>query len=322
MKFSRRDFVKFLPTLLALGFMPKIALGRTSLLANPIPAHSGYNFKYIYENKKLREQFHLFLQNVYSLYPDPEAHNLIIDLTSSLETDEIIYKELQKRFPEIKPFLSVFRSSLPALAKQKKEMREQTATLISEMKSADGYMEIGTTGRYFEGIKDSVNLSGKTYLLHTDGPTYNPGDIVERGQFIKVGKFINMGDYDSVSSEAIKPETIDLITNYIGFHHAPPEKRDAFISSVAATLRPGGRLVLRDHDAADEEMKFMAALAHDVFNAGLDISWDKNLAEVRNFTSLDEISEKISQYGLKPEASRLLQSGDPTQNTLMVFVKT
>ena len=54
MEFSRRDFVKFLPTLIALGFMPKALLAAAAPGATP--GHSGYNFKYIYGNEKLRER--------------------------------------------------------------------------------------------------------------------------------------------------------------------------------------------------------------------------------------------------------------------------
>ena len=322
MEFSRRDFVRFLPTAIALGFMPRVLLAAEVGALASIPGHSGANFKYIYENEGLKNRFHLFLQNVYSLYPDPAAHNLIIELTSSLQSDDKIYQELQRRFPDIKPFLAIFSSSLPALIKQKREMREQTRHLIGEMKTIDGYIEIGTTGRYVEGTKETVQIDGPIYLLNIDGPTYTPGDVVERGQFSRIGTYIKMGNYDPVSAESIKPESVDLVSNYIGFHHAPPEKRDAFIKSVTMTLRPGGRLVLRDHDASNQDMKFMAALAHDVFNAGLDVSWDKNLAEIRNFTSIDEIADKVSQYGLTAHSDRLLQDGDPTKNTLMVFSKS
>lgn len=319
---SRRDCIQFVPTLLALSFMPKVLFANELLTHEPTPGHSGHNFKYIYENEILRDQYHLFLQNVYSLYPDPKTHALVRELTSSLQSDEKIYRELQSRLPDIKPFLSLLTSSLPALIKQKREMHKQTSTLINTMKAVDGYIEVGTTGRYVGGIKDSVDVSGPTYLLNIDGPSYNPGDIVERGQLFKVGQFIDIANYNPISSDAIKPHSIDLISNYIGFHHAPPHKRDAFISSLATTLRPGGRLVLRDHDASNDDMKFMAALAHDVFNAGLDVSWEKNLAEIRNFTSIDEISGKVSEYGLAPQSNRLLQDGDPTKNTLMVFVKS
>jgi len=319
MEFTRRDFVKFIPSVLALSFVPKIIWAADLKI---FPGHSGHNFKYIYENEKLREQYHLFLQNVYSLYPDPETHNLILELTSSLQSDEAIYKELQKRLPDIKPFLSIITASLPALIKQKHEMHSQTDKLISNMKTANGYMEIGTTGRYVGGIKSAIDLDGPIYLLNTTGPTYNPGDVVERGHIFKVGTYIDMGDYTPISADVIKPQSLDLVSNYIGFHHAPPDHRDEFIKSVVDTLRPGGKLVLRDHDASNDDMKFMAALAHDVFNAGLDVSWEKNLAEIRNFTSISEIADKVSSYGVTADSSRLLQAGDPTKNTLMVFTKT
>ena len=322
MEFNRRDFVKFLPTLLALGFMPKVLLAAESHLPKATPGHSGYNFKYIYKNSGLRNEYHLFLQNVYSLYPDPEMHNLILELTTSLESDETIYKALQKKLPEIKPFLAIFRASLPALEKQKKEIQEQTDKLIADMNKVDGYVEIGSTGRYFEGVKECVSLSGKKYMLNTDGPRYTPGDIVDRGHIIKIGKFVNLHDYDPVAPADIPTGSVDLVANYIGFHHAEPDKRDAFIKSVIGTLRPGGRLILRDHDADTQDMKFMAALAHDVFNAGLDITWEKNLEEVRNFASISQISETIEKFGMTAGHKKLLQAGDPTMNTLMVFTKS
>src|SRR6185295_75362 len=129
----------------------------------------------------------------------------IIELVSSREGDEEIYRALQKRFPDIKPFLSLFRASLPALEKQKKEMQTQTAALIADMKKVDGYVEIGTTGRYYEGVRRCVKVKGKTYILNTSGPSYNPGDMAERGHLLKIGKFISMGDYDAVAASDIAP---------------------------------------------------------------------------------------------------------------------
>ena len=316
MDFSRRDFAKFAPVLVGLAFAPNLVFA-----AGSPPGHSGFNFRHIYLNKTLRERYHQFLQNVYTLYPDPSAHNMVLELTTSLQSDKAIYQELQKRLPDIKPLFSIVTASLPALIKQKHEMRDQTARLLTGVKSADGYMEIGTTGRYVDGIRGIVNLQGPVHLLNTSGPSYNPGDIVERGQIPKIGDFIDMGNYRPVPDDIVRPGSLGLVSNYIGFHHAPPEHRDAFIKSVVATLRPGGKLVLRDHDAGSTDMKFMAALAHDVFNAGLKISWDKNLAEIRNFTSMDEIAQKVSSYGVVADHKRLLQDGDPTANTLMVFSK-
>jgi hypothetical protein len=111
------------------------------------------------------------------------------------------------------------------------------------------------------------------------------------------------------------------VSNYIGFHHAAPEKRDHFIQSITNSLKPGGKLLLRDHDAVSEDLRYIIALAHDVFNAGIDVSWEKNMAEIRNFVSVAEIEDRLSRLGFHREGPLLLQDGDPTHNTLMVFAK-
>ena len=109
---------------------------------------------------------------------------------------------------------------------------------------------------------------------------------------------------------------------YIGFHHAPPKARDGFIRSCHAVLKRGGTLVVRDHDANDPSMVHMVALAHDVFNCGLELPWSTNAAEIRNFTSLRTLQSVLETVGFTPHGSRLLQDGDPTLNTLMRFDKT
>jgi SAM-dependent methyltransferase len=317
---TRRDFIKIAPALLCLAFVPRALAAIGQFI---VPGHDPNvsNFKAIYANPVLRDRFLLFLQNVYSLYPDKEFHRMIYEVTSAHATDEEIYKELQKRVPEIKPFLSLFTKSLPALSKQKDEMAAQTRELIQDMKQANGYVEIGSTGRYVRGITKAIDVKGKTYLLNTQNPGFSPEDIAERGRIRKLGEFVDMADYRPVNPLQIAPGSVDLVSNYIGFHHAPPERRDPFMNSVADLIRPGGRLILRDHDVDNNDMKFIVALAHDVFNMGLDVSWDANAAEVRNFVTLSEIEERLAKYGLKKEKSTLLQAGDPTRNTLAVFVK-
>jgi 2-polyprenyl-3-methyl-5-hydroxy-6-metoxy-1,4-benzoquinol methylase len=108
---------------------------------------------------------------------------------------------------------------------------------------------------------------------------------------------------------------------YIGFHHAPLARRAEFARSCSAVLKRGGSLIVRDHDVTDPAMTHFVALAHDVFNCGLELPWQANAAEVRNFLSLAQLTDLLSGAGLAPRGKRLLQQGDPTHNTLMRFDK-
>lgn len=287
--------------------------------ANPSAPRS--NFHIVYDDARARDRFFLFLQNVYHLYPESQFHQLIIDATKESYTDQEIYLKIQERLPSIKPFLSEATYGLSALKKQKAEMAQQTAKLLGTSRKLSGYVEIGTTGRYVNGIRELVPIDGPIYIVNDIEPSFSPNDIAERGQLTKLGEFVQMADYEPFDGRPIQPESVDLVTNFIGFHHAPPDKRSRFIQAVWAVLKPGGYLVVRDHDVSSPEMDAFVGLAHDVFNAGLRITWADNAAQIRNFTSVPQLEELLGAVGFEKSKAYALQTHDPTQNTLMIFVK-
>ena len=79
---------------------------------------------------------------------------------------------------------------------------------------------------------------------------------------------------------------------------------------------------MRDHDVRTPEMDTFVSLAHTVFNAGLVLSWEINQDDHRSFLSADEWSLYLVERGFKDSGHRLLQANDPTDNTLMAFLKT
>jgi SAM-dependent methyltransferase len=184
-------------------------------------------------------------------------------------------------------------------------------------------MEIGTTGRYLGRLKSAVAITGDVVVLNSVEPGYSPVDMLERGQPTKLGRFVSLKDYQPITAQEVADGSLDLVSNYIGIHHSPPSARDAFVKSICRTLRPGGRMILRDHDVNSAEMNHMVALAHDVFNAGIGTGWSVNQQEIRNFTSMNDVVRYLDRFGLKlnPQKKPLFQAGDPTQNALMEFVK-
>jgi hypothetical protein len=86
-------------------------------------------------------------------------------------------------------------------------------------------------------------------------------------------------------------------------------------------LRPGGILIVRDHNVHNEKMLRLVALAHDVFNMGTQETWKYNEAERRNFYSLDKLDSMLTSTGFKAHGRRLLQDGDPTLNTLLMYTR-
>lgn len=279
------------------------------------------NFRYIYSDPGLKRAFLDFLTNVFHLYPEHELHETIARLAMSRESDRQVYEALQAELGDLSPFLGAFRYAVPALNKQKKIMADQTLRLLDPDATYDGHLEIGSTGRYIGILEDRLDITGDVFLLHTREAGYGPEDILDRGQLGKIGTHIDMGNYSTRFADVIPHDSLDMVTAFIGFHHCPLEKRRAFISAVRDVLRPGGLLILRDHDCHNEDAWRVAALAHDTFNAGTEETWTFNAAELRNFYSIRFIIDLVEDSGFRNNNMLLYQPGDPTRNALTAFIK-
>lgn len=283
-------------------------------------AHS--EFLTVYNTTRSRDDFYLFLQNIYHLYPEHLFHALIIKYCQQNDHDEAIYQALLKAIPDIKTLGSELTYALPALFKQKREMQRQTTALLPSGQTIDGYLEIGSTGRYVKSLKKALGITGSIYLTNDTYPDNSPPEIMERGGLGQVGIFFDLDDYQAISGQTIAGESIDLVTCYIGLHHCPRAKLADYIQSIYRVLRPGGYFVLRDHDAGTQQMKTFCSLVHTVFNAGLGVSWKENQAELRLFESIDFWIQQVTEQGFTVLEPRLLQAHDPSLNTLVGFKKS
>ena len=291
-------------------------------LKSPAPRRAAESeFHVVYSDTELQDGFYRFLQNVYRLFPEDRFHTLIKQACAKHATDEAIYRHLQESLATIKPLLSEVFYALPSLAKQKREMARQTREILGNGRAPQGYLEIGTPGRYVAALRGALNLAGPVYLVNDMAPTNSPVDIAERGSLRAAGRFVPMSDYAAFAPEAIPAGSVDLVSCFIGLHHAPPERLSGFVSSIARVLRPGGRFVLRDHDVRTPAMNALVSLAHTVFNAGLGLPWEVNQQERRLFASVADWVRVVEAQGLSDSGRRLLQAHDPTDNTLLVFEK-
>ncbi|WP_434145673.1 GNAT family N-acetyltransferase [Photobacterium leiognathi] len=278
-------------------------------------------FRQVYNTISGRDNFYLFLQNIYHLYPEHQFHQLILDTCQQFNNDEAIYEELQYALVDIKPALGDIRYALPALAKQKREMIKQTQAILPTKHHLEGYLEIGTTGRYVNGLKKALKLSGKVFISNDMTPDHSLAEIAERGSIKPVGEFFALDDYEPIPDNIIADNSLNLITCYIGLHHCPPDKLDAYIASICRVLKSDGYFVLRDHDAGTTQQRTFCSLVHTVFNAGINVSWLDNQAELRNFQGIDYWIAALEKHGLCDSKQYLLQDHNPSLNTLMCFKK-
>ncbi len=311
---KRRRFLKtFLVAYGSLQMLPQ------NLFAGLAAARD--NFNQIYSNAAQKQEFLKFLKNVFNLFPENDFHKLISDTAAQRKDDQAIYLTVQSKLEDITPMLSSVRYAVPALMKQKDEMARQAVELLGEGGTYNGYLEIGSSGRYLDYLEEKINIEGERYYADGKEPGYAITEMVDRGQIQIGATYIPLANYNTQYADIIPATSLDLVTVYIGFHHCPLELRIPFITSIRDTMRLGGKLILRDHDCNTEEQKALVALAHDVFNMGTNESWEYNKGEIRNFYSLNFICHFVEQIGFKFDKRTLLQEGDPTKNALMMFTK-
>jgi FAD/FMN-containing dehydrogenase/uncharacterized membrane protein YhaH (DUF805 family)/SAM-dependent methyltransferase len=293
-----------------------------TLETEPVLAQGGAIAR-VFGDTVWRDRFYEFLRTVYRIYPEDAFHQLIRECIEAYEDgpdDERVYRELVKRLPTIRSAMDPIRYALPALAVQKQEMARQTLELLGDRRTIDGYLEIGSTGRYASALSRAVTFSGPKFFVSDVAPTQSPPDMIERGSIRALGPFFSLGNYEPLPAE-IPDESLDLVTCYIGLHHAPREMLEAFVASIRRVLRPGGVFVLRDHDVCDAAMDDFVAVVHTIFGAGLGEPWEVNAAELRFFWPVDEAVAYLEGRGFKDGGKRLLQPHDPTDNVLMAFTK-
>jgi SAM-dependent methyltransferase len=276
-------------------------------------------FRFVFSDVKWSDDFYRFLQEIFHLYPEDRFHWLLKSKSLSLESDEIIYREVQKELPQIRVFLSELRYALPALSKQKKEMARQVCSLPGHVKEVNGSLEIGSTGRYISELRKHLNHRGNIYLTNDISPDNSIADVFERGQWPKLGSFFPLNEYEPIPESLIPDQSLDLVSCHIGLHHCPVEKLDAYLSSIRRILRPGGRFILRDHDVQSEAMWTFVSLVHTVFNLGLNVNWETNQQEFRHFRPVEEWAGMVCRFGFRDSGARILQFNDPSLNTLMEF---
>jgi len=285
------------------------------------PRRSDSEFQRVMDDTRWHDRLYLFLQNVYRLYPEDRFHTLIKEACEQHTDDEGVYRELLERLPGIAPFLQPLRFALPSLAKQKREMTRQTLELLGDRRRIDGCLEIGTAGRYVSALRRHVELRGDLLVMNDVAPGFSPVDIAERGGPRRLGRFLPLDDYAPIRPEAVPDRSLDMVSCFIGLHHASPDALGPFVDSLSRVLRPGGLLLLRDHDVTSPEMRDFVSLVHTVFNAGLRAPWSANAAEPRFFAPVAVWSDRLAAAGLRDSGRRLRQPGDPTDNLLMSFTK-
>lgn len=230
------------------------------------------------------------------------------------------------------------------LAAQKREVARQVVSLVGRLGGpavAAGGTPLrslacqGDHGRLLLPLRAALGLTGPAWLVHdSEGGPADAGAVLERGAptLAEAGATLIRINYDALGPHPLRElasGSVDLYTVAGGLHHIPPPDLPALLLEIYRVLRPGGLLLVRDHDLSggDPQQPHGAALlptvdaAHIVFNAVTGVSPAAEASEVRTFRSLLDWRAVGEAAGLVDCRVYESQPGDPTRNVMMAFQK-
>ena len=129
--------------------------------------------------------------------------------------------------------------------------------------------------------------------------------------------------YPPLGSE-IKENSLDLVICFGGLHHTPSERLEPFLESLHQKVKPGGIVLLREHDLSksDNNVFAMAYVVHSFVNAADGVPLPIEQKEVREFKPVPEWDGIMQRHGFtKVSGNGLILSDDPTQNALSAYMK-
>jgi SAM-dependent methyltransferase len=287
----------------------------------------------------MRQKFVDFLRTIFYQLNDQQVLQMMNDiLNDPNKSDAEIYEtllnrigEAKKRFPMLHKIWSLFVL--------KRGMGRQAAKLLAPFNPQrfHDYMEIYDR-RSVKSIRQTTKMpfDGQVVAVCNDATVgvidrLQAGALTSRYPYnVHVGlNDENCTDPFAHPEQTHKPiggevadASIDLIACLGGLHHIPQERVDAFIESMHKKLRPGGVVLLREHDARDEQVFSIASVVHSFVNAADGVLPKVERREVREFKSLDAWTQLMEWHGfvrVSPDA--LVLRDDPTQNAMFAFVK-
>ncbi|MCH9625307.1 MAG: hypothetical protein S4CHLAM123_04780 [Chlamydiales bacterium] len=276
----------------------------------------GFPSTYAYHSQIDNPQLRDFLSHVFRQVDVDKYMQIYSDSVLAGRPNHAIYANLLRRAQEAKGgTLSRLSMGYKALKSEKATLLENIGKVIDPNRETDGYLEIAMPGRMIRPLKSLINLKGKISVA-------NEQESLIQSGFPKPYDHFETLTYDPIN---IEKKSVGMVSCFAGLHHCPEEKLEAFIQSIHSSLKEGGILLVREHDAHNQEMLDLANVIHSVFNSATGVAIEDEAKEVRNFKGVQEWIDLLEKNGFRHipgTEERLIREGDSTVNALLKFVKT
>jgi SAM-dependent methyltransferase len=312
----------------------------------PIPVKQVHStppspFRTVFGSDPLRAEFSKFLNTIFYQLDDKKVlREIDLILKDPSKSDAQIYEEIVQSIDRMRSSYPAIFEQLKALHVLQKGMGIQVAELTQNLRPETfvNYLEVYFR-RYVKTIQKTAHLAlnGNVFDLSNAPPKGSIQERLEAGALVSSYPYktsIPLNDADCTDPDLqpekthkpigaeVEDKTLDCIGCLGGLHHIPQERVAPFVESMARTLRPGGIVLLRDHDVTTPELFAIASVVHSFVNATSGVSLEVEKKEVRAFHSAEYWTDLMqAHHFVRLSPDNLVLPEDPTQNGMMIFAK-
>ena len=209
----------------------------------------------------------------------------------------------------------------------------------------DGYAEIGSLGLMTAALQPKYRLTGPRILLDANGhPIQDEKALRGGGRRGVLGRLVGgrsatretAGSQafalparslapDGYDDEDVTPfgeeESLDLITVFGGLRGLPDPALRTLLDDMMDALRPGGLVLVLDHDAEGPYEALEASVALRLAALCDQQSWEQSESWARDFRSADDWATEFSDAGFEELGGREKVARTPWGNLLTAFQK-
>lgn len=282
-------------------------------------------FQKIYSDQALAKAFNAYLLNNHAYYMDPQLPNTIMELTSLYQDDQTIYEHLQNNF------FTQERNGLSAIHQAHHEQEYEAKVTIKSRELIDkdstttvfnDHLNLATSHTYVDQLRQQLPILGQSILL-TDNQSVNPiFDMFTSEQSSYSSQTLALNQYQPLAVNAIKPESVDLITQFYTHNSCPEIHQRTFMRALLSRLKVGGHLIIQLPDIRSQLDGELATLSHYLTSLQTGFSWQENLMHKPSLQSIRSWKRQLRQYGMTFKNGQEILKSNFLPSTLLHFNKT
>jgi len=272
---------------------------------------------------------------VYRLLADcgPRGHaprmlGLLERMSQRSAEDELVYRNMRSTLLKWRgsPFAALTMRMAdwqgPLHRRLARYSREQLqAAKASDVGQIEGMVEVASGGKHFEALRRHLKIGGLVRQIDDFGSRLaasGSGWLEARLPARSAVGDATQWD-DQVFGNAA--DSVDLVTLYGGLSGVPEAHLPHCLAQLAKVVRPGGLVLLLEHDVDSAHAGLDASLAVTLAFLCAGESWEASQAHPRAFRAADEWRDLMQQHGLLETGARERIARTPFGDLLLAFQK-